>query len=98
MPRGRYRMPFDQVSEFDRGRKVAYRDSGLAFREIGQRVGRNQGTVMRVCHRWMEKTMDRQGPSHHLVAPLPMMTADYAHGSSRSLSHLTNHSTTDSVC
>ncbi|GFW48469.1 uncharacterized protein TNCV_1110281 [Trichonephila clavipes] len=32
---------FDQVSELDRGRIVAYRDCGLSFREIGSRVGRN---------------------------------------------------------
>ncbi|GFU69329.1 uncharacterized protein TNCV_3209931 [Trichonephila clavipes] len=29
---------FDQVSEIDRGRIVAYRDCGLYFREIGSRV------------------------------------------------------------
>ncbi|GFX70432.1 hypothetical protein TNCV_4473661 [Trichonephila clavipes] len=33
------RSAFDQVSEFDRGRIVAYRDCGLSFREIGSRVG-----------------------------------------------------------
>ncbi|GFY15641.1 transposable element Tcb1 transposase [Trichonephila clavipes] len=51
---------FDQVSEFDRGRIVAYRDCGLSFREIGSRVGRNQTTVMRICDQWMqEATTDR---------------------------------------
>ncbi|GFW48463.1 transposable element Tcb1 transposase [Trichonephila clavipes] len=56
---------FDQVSEFDRGRLVAYRDCGLSFREIGSRVGRNQTTVMRICDRWMQEgTTDRRGPSH----------------------------------
>ncbi|GFX60206.1 transposable element Tcb1 transposase [Trichonephila clavipes] len=44
MPRG-HRASFDQVSEFDRGRIVAYRDNGLSFREIGQRVGRNHTTT-----------------------------------------------------
>ncbi|GFY28545.1 HTH_38 domain-containing protein [Trichonephila clavipes] len=53
------RSAFKQVSEFDRGRIVAYRDCGLSFREIGSRVGRNQTTVMRICDRWMqEDTMD----------------------------------------
>ncbi|GFX54745.1 transposable element Tcb1 transposase [Trichonephila clavipes] len=34
-------------------------------REIGQRVGRKQVTVMRICHRWMpEETMDRWGRLH----------------------------------
>ncbi|GFV44302.1 transposable element Tcb1 transposase [Trichonephila clavipes] len=46
---------FDQVSKFDRGRMVAYRDCGLSFREIGSRVGRNQTTVMRICDRWMQE-------------------------------------------
>ncbi|GFU68206.1 transposable element Tcb1 transposase [Trichonephila clavipes] len=57
------RSAFDQVSELDRGRIVAYRDCGLSFREIGSRVGRNQTFVMRM--RWMqEATMDRHGRSH----------------------------------
>ncbi|GFX32471.1 hypothetical protein TNCV_2173891 [Trichonephila clavipes] len=52
MPRGRHRACFDQVSEFDEGRMVAYTDGGLSFREIDQRVGRNQATVM---HRWIQE-------------------------------------------
>ncbi|GFV28036.1 HTH_38 domain-containing protein [Trichonephila clavipes] len=56
---------FDQVSEFDRGRIVAYRDCGLYFRKIGSRVGQNQTTVMRICDRWMQEgTTDRCGRSH----------------------------------
>ncbi|GFW32943.1 transposable element Tcb1 transposase [Trichonephila clavipes] len=56
---------FDQVSEFNRGRIVAYRDCGLSFRDIGSRVGRNQTTVMRICDRWMQEgTTDRRGRSH----------------------------------
>ncbi|GFY30211.1 transposable element Tcb1 transposase [Trichonephila clavipes] len=59
------RSAFDQVSEFDRGRRVAYRDCGLTFREIGSRVGRNQTTVMRICDRWIQEgTTDRRGRSH----------------------------------
>ncbi|GFV19046.1 secreted protein acidic and rich in cysteine [Trichonephila clavipes] len=49
MSRRKQRSAFDQVSEFDRGRIVTYRDWGLSFREIGSRVGRNQTTVMRTC-------------------------------------------------
>ncbi|GFW88982.1 transposable element Tcb1 transposase [Trichonephila clavipes] len=48
MARRKQLSAFDQVSEFDRGRVVAYRDCGLSFREIGSRVGRNQTTVMRI--------------------------------------------------
>ncbi|GFW96136.1 transposable element Tcb1 transposase [Trichonephila clavipes] len=54
MSRRKQRSAFDQVSEFDRGRIVAYRDCGSSFREIGSRVGRNQTTVMRICNGWMQ--------------------------------------------
>ncbi|GFV12081.1 hypothetical protein TNCV_1405451, partial [Trichonephila clavipes] len=40
MSRRKQRSPFDQVSEFDRERIVAYRDWGLSFRKIGSRVRR----------------------------------------------------------
>ncbi|GFW85908.1 transposable element Tcb1 transposase [Trichonephila clavipes] len=63
--RRKQRPAFDKVSEFDRGRIVAYRDCGLSFREIGSRVGRNQTTVMRICDRWMEEGMtDQRGRLH----------------------------------
>ncbi|GFU39731.1 transposable element Tcb1 transposase [Trichonephila clavipes] len=65
MSRRKQRPAIDQVSEFDRGRIVAYRDCGLSFREIDSRVGRNQTTVMRICKRWMQDgTTDRRGRSH----------------------------------
>ncbi|GFV57903.1 transposable element Tcb1 transposase [Trichonephila clavipes] len=65
MSRRKQRSAFDQVSEFDRGRIVAYRDCGLSFREIGSRVGRNQTTVMRICDHWMQEgKTDRRGRSH----------------------------------
>ncbi|GFV69225.1 transposable element Tcb1 transposase [Trichonephila clavipes] len=89
MSRRKQRSAFDQVSEFDRGRIVAYRNCGLSFREIGSRVRRNQTTVMRICDRWMQEgTMDRRGRSH-----LPQSTNSRAHGSDGSLSHITNRST-----
>ncbi|GFU71663.1 transposable element Tcb1 transposase [Trichonephila clavipes] len=64
--KARLSMPsaFDQVSEFDRGRIVAYRDCGISFREISSRIGRNQTTVMRICDHWLqESTKDRRGRS-----------------------------------
>ncbi|GFW60785.1 transposable element Tcb1 transposase [Trichonephila clavipes] len=65
MSRRKQRSALDQVSEFDRGRIVAYRDCGLPFREIGSRVVRNQATVKRICDRRMQKgTTDRRGRSH----------------------------------
>ncbi|GFS48675.1 transposable element Tcb1 transposase [Trichonephila clavipes] len=64
MSRRKQRSAFHQVSEFDRGRTVAYRDCGLSFREIGNRIGRNQTTVMRICERWLQEgTTDRRGRS-----------------------------------
>ncbi|GFX74445.1 transposable element Tcb1 transposase [Trichonephila clavipes] len=55
----------DQVSEIERGKKVAYRDCGLSFRKIGSLVGQNETTVMRICDRWMqEDTTDRRGRLH----------------------------------
>ncbi|GFV72573.1 transposable element Tcb1 transposase [Trichonephila clavipes] len=44
MSRRKQRSASDQVSEFYRGRIVAYRDCGLSFRKIGSRVRRNQTT------------------------------------------------------
>ncbi|GFT29984.1 transposable element Tcb1 transposase [Trichonephila clavipes] len=64
MSHRKQRSAFDQVSEFDRGRIVAYRNCGLCFREIGCRVGRNQTTVMRICNWMQEGTTDRRGRSH----------------------------------
>ncbi|GFW72270.1 transposable element Tcb1 transposase [Trichonephila clavipes] len=65
MSRRKQRSAFDQVSQFDRGRIVAYRNCGLSFSEIGSRVGRNQTTVLQICDRWMQEgTTDRRGQSH----------------------------------
>ncbi|GFV43951.1 transposable element Tcb1 transposase [Trichonephila clavipes] len=65
MSRRKQRSVFDQVSEFDRGRIVAFRDCGLSFRKIGCRVGRNQTTVIPICDRCMQEgTTDRRGRSH----------------------------------
>ncbi|GFU99848.1 transposable element Tcb1 transposase [Trichonephila clavipes] len=65
MSRRKQRSAFDQVSEFDRGRIGAYRDCGLSFRKISNRVRRNQKTIMRICDRWMKEGMtNRRGRSH----------------------------------
>ncbi|GFV30737.1 transposable element Tcb1 transposase [Trichonephila clavipes] len=65
MSRRKQRSAFDQVSEFHRGRTLAYRDCELSFREIISRVGQNQTTVMRICDRWMQEgTTDRRGRLH----------------------------------
>ncbi|GFW83803.1 transposable element Tcb1 transposase [Trichonephila clavipes] len=65
MFRRKHRSALDQVSEFDRGRIMAYRDCEFSFREIGSRVGRNQTTVMGICDCWMQEgTTDQRGRSH----------------------------------
>ncbi|GFT47514.1 transposable element Tc3 transposase [Trichonephila clavipes] len=64
MSRRKQRSAFDQVSEFDRGKILAYRDCGLSFKEIGSHVERNQTTVMRNVRR--TDVVDRI----HLSAPL----------------------------
>ncbi|GFY16444.1 hypothetical protein TNCV_2350871 [Trichonephila clavipes] len=38
IPRRKQRPAFDQVSELDRGRIVAYRDCGLSIRKISSRM------------------------------------------------------------
>ncbi|GFV63122.1 transposable element Tcb1 transposase [Trichonephila clavipes] len=62
MSRRKQRSAFNQVSEFDRGSILAYRNCGLSFRKTGSRFGWNQTTVMRICDRLMQEgTMDRHG-------------------------------------
>ncbi|GFY05015.1 transposable element Tcb1 transposase [Trichonephila clavipes] len=77
MSRRKQRLAFDQVSEFDRGRIVAYRDCELSFREIGSRVGRNQTTVMPICDRWMQdvsaRTIRRRLQQSGLSARRPLI-------------------------
>ncbi|GFY30510.1 transposable element Tcb1 transposase [Trichonephila clavipes] len=65
MSHRKLRSAFKQVSELDRGRKVAYQDCGLSFRKIGSRVRRNQTTEMRIWDHWMQEgTTDRRCRSH----------------------------------
>ncbi|GFX14725.1 transposable element Tcb1 transposase [Trichonephila clavipes] len=77
MSRRKQRSDFDQLSEFDRGRIVAYRDCGLSLREIGSRIGRNQATVMRICNRWMQevsaRTIRRRLQQSGLSAKRPLL-------------------------
>ncbi|GFX23311.1 transposable element Tcb1 transposase [Trichonephila clavipes] len=63
MFRRKQRSAFDRVSEFDRGRIMAYQDCGLSFRKIGSSVGRNQTTVMGIGDRQMQEMTD------HSVTP-----------------------------
>ncbi|GFW91461.1 transposable element Tcb2 transposase [Trichonephila clavipes] len=66
MSRRKQRSAFDQVSEFDRGRIVAYIEivdyfSGKSVVVLDE----TKTTVMRICDRWMqEDTTDRRDRSH----------------------------------
>ncbi|GFW98807.1 transposable element Tcb1 transposase [Trichonephila clavipes] len=70
MSRRKQQSAFDQVSEFDRGRIVAYRDCELPFREIGSRVGRNQKAVMRILS---ARTIRRRLQQSRLYARRPLL-------------------------
>ncbi|GFU32919.1 transposable element Tcb1 transposase [Trichonephila clavipes] len=54
MPRRKQRSAFDQVSEFERGRIVAYRDCGLSFRSplLGLPLTQNH---RRLCRQWCDE-------------------------------------------
>ncbi|GFT16334.1 HTH_Tnp_Tc3_2 domain-containing protein [Trichonephila clavipes] len=54
MPRVRSRNAYLQVSDFDKGRIVAYRDCGLSYRNIAARVERDPMTVSRKGNRWFQ--------------------------------------------
>ncbi|GFU82142.1 transposable element Tcb1 transposase [Trichonephila clavipes] len=64
MSRRKQRSAFNQVSDFDRGRIVTYRNCGLSFRQIGSRVGRNETTVMQMWDRWMQEVASRTVAQH----------------------------------
>ncbi|GFX41124.1 transposable element Tcb1 transposase [Trichonephila clavipes] len=97
---------FDQVSEFDRGKIVAYRDYGLYFRKIETRVGRDKTTVKWICDRWMqESTTGRRGQSHphHCTTAcedrqLVRMTMMDRSVTSRTIAHHIESVTHHSVC
>lgn len=55
MPRVRRRNAYHHVSDFDKGRIVAYRDCGLSYRDIAARVGRDPMTVSRIWNRWVQE-------------------------------------------
>ncbi|GFW95928.1 transposable element Tcb1 transposase [Trichonephila clavipes] len=70
MPLRKQRSAFDQVSEFDREKIVAYRDCGLTFREISSRVGRNETTVMQILS---GRTIRRRLQQSGLSASRPLL-------------------------
>ncbi|GFY05977.1 HTH_Tnp_Tc3_2 domain-containing protein [Trichonephila clavipes] len=54
MFRQRSRNAYQHVSDFDKGRVVAYRDCGLSYHSIAARIGRDLMTVSRIWNRWVQ--------------------------------------------
>ncbi|GFU27180.1 HTH_Tnp_Tc3_2 domain-containing protein [Trichonephila clavipes] len=54
MPPVKSRNACTHVSDFDKGRIVAYWDCGLPYRSVAARVGRNSMTVSRIWNRWVQ--------------------------------------------
>lgn len=69
MPRRRERMQYQHVSEFERGRMIGLRETGLSYRDIAARTGHAATTVMRVWNQWIEegRTQRRAGTGPHNV-------------------------------
>ncbi|GFW60070.1 transposable element Tcb2 transposase [Trichonephila clavipes] len=55
MPCRRKGAKFEQISEFERGRIVGLRESGLSYRAVATRVQRNSSTIMRVLKQWTDE-------------------------------------------
>ncbi|GFV48581.1 transposable element Tcb2 transposase [Trichonephila clavipes] len=55
MPRRRKGVKFEQISEFERGRIVGFREAGLSYSAVATRVQCNSSTVMRVSKQWMDE-------------------------------------------
>ncbi|GFT75087.1 HTH_Tnp_Tc3_2 domain-containing protein [Trichonephila clavipes] len=55
MPRVRSRKAYQCVSDFYKGRIIAYRNCGLWYHSISAvRVSRDPMTVSRIWHRWVQ--------------------------------------------
>ncbi|GFV86430.1 hypothetical protein TNCV_3371601 [Trichonephila clavipes] len=69
---------FDYVYDFDRGRIVSYRDCGLPFKEIGQRVDETKQLGFGFVVAGGRKKQRIDGADQpHFVAPLPIMTGGF---------------------
>lgn len=60
MPRVRQCGNYRQLSEFDRGRIVGLREGGFSYREIANRLNRNQSTIMRCYQSWTRDGQERR--------------------------------------
>ncbi|GFW40212.1 HTH_Tnp_Tc3_2 domain-containing protein [Trichonephila clavipes] len=48
------RKAYQHISDFDKGRNVAYRNFGLSYHSIAARIGRDPMTVSRICNQWFQ--------------------------------------------
>lgn len=55
MSRSRTQAPFEHISDFDRGRIIAYTDCRVCSQEFDHCIGRNQVIVMRIWNWWIQK-------------------------------------------
>lgn len=62
MPRQKRRKPYQQLTEFVRGRIVGMREGGFSYRKIAARTQCNATTVMRVWKKWTEENQTRRKP------------------------------------
>src|SRR5882724_6405271 len=62
MPRRRTRAPYQQLSEFERGRIIGMCEAGMTSRAVAERVGRDHTTVLRLWQQW-------QGEGTHTRRP-----------------------------
>lgn len=62
MPRKKQRKPYQQITEFVRGRIVGMREGGFSYREIAARTQCNASTVMRIWKKWTDENQTRRKP------------------------------------
>ena len=55
MPRRRERAQYQQVSAFERGRMIGFREAGLSYRDIAARTEHAATTGMHVWNQWREE-------------------------------------------
>ncbi|GFV78995.1 HTH_Tnp_Tc3_2 domain-containing protein [Trichonephila clavipes] len=56
MPRVKNRNVHRHISDFDKGRIVAYPHCGLSYRNISARVGRDLTSVSKIWNRWIQNS------------------------------------------
>ncbi|GFV45208.1 HTH_Tnp_Tc3_2 domain-containing protein [Trichonephila clavipes] len=91
MPRVRSRNAYQQVSGFDKGQIVAYRNCGLPYHTIAARIGRDPMTVSRMWNQWVQNgnTKCRARSQQHISLAFEKQVC-YSQGFNGSCSHITS--------